>query len=412
MNVKIVKIKRLLQGLVAVTLMLCGVAAADVITDWNVTILATTQAESPQSEWRTLAITHGAMFDAVNAITRTHSAYLVQPKAVEGSAMEAAAAAAAHGVLTALYPVQKGALDGALKASLAKLPDGAGKDGGVAVDREVAEKYVAARANDGANRQVAYTPGSARGQWRPAPPAMAAFATAFWADVTPFVLKSASEVAAPGPLPLDSAQYAKELDEVRKVGARNSTTRTADQTSAAIFSLIKGGPLWSSAARAAAAAKGTSVPENARIFALMSMATSDAVVAGWAIKKQFPLWRPITAIREATVNPDPTWEPLLITPPHPDYVSGHCITSGATARMLTLLFGGDGVKFSATFGGPAGLARSWSGFAQAEQEIADARVWAGIHTRTADDHGGIVGHQIADIVLARVMRPVAVSVAN
>jgi hypothetical protein len=214
-------------------------------------------------------------------------------------------------------------------------------------------------------------------------------------------------VAAPGPLPLDSAQYAKEIDEVRRIGARDSKERTADQTAAAIFSLIKPSELWSSAARAAAAAQGTSTIENARIFALMSMAQMDATIAGWAIKKQYPLWRPITAIREAAVNPDPNWEPLLITPSHPDYVSGHCINSGAAARALTLLFGNDGVKFSATFGGGFGLTRSFTGFAAAEKEIGDARVWAGIHTRTADYHGGMVGHEIAELTVQRVMRPLS-----
>jgi hypothetical protein len=412
MKTRLINTKCLLQPLVVASFILCSAASADVITDWNTTTLITTLAEPPQSEWRVMSMTHGAMFDAVNAITRTHAAYLIQPKAAQGSSIEAAAASAAHGVLIALYPAQKAQLDDALKASLAKLPDGGGKDGGVAVGREVAEKYVVARTNDGAHRQVAYNPGNARGQWRPTPPAMAPFSSVFWADVTPFVLKSATEVVAPGPLPLDSAQYTKDIDEVRKMGARNSTIRTADQTSAAIFSLIKGAPLWSNAARAAAVAKGTTVPENARIFALLSMATTDAVVTGWSIKRQFPLWRPITAIREATANADPNWEPLLVTPNHPDYLSGHCITSGASARMLALLFGGDGAKFSATFGGPFGVTRSWSGFAQAEQEIVDARVWAGIHTRTADEHSGTAGHQIAEIVFARAMRPIAVSAAN
>jgi len=144
----------------------------------------------------------------------------------------------------------------------------------------------------------------------------------------------------------------------------------------------------------------------------MSLATMDATIAGWAIKKQHPLWRPITAIREARANADPNWEPLLVTPPHPDYVSGHCITSGASSRVLAMLFGNDGVRFSATYGGGFGLTRSYSGFTHAEKEIEDARVWAGIHTRSADVDGGIVGHKIAELVVQRAMTPLAVKSAS
>ena len=387
-------------------------ARADVVTDWNQTALDASAADSVQATWRVLAITHGAIFDALNSITRTHKPFLLQAQAAPGASQNAAAAAAAHGVLTALYPAQKTKLDTVMKNSLTSVPDSAARDDGIALGRQVAEKYIAARANDGADRKLDFTPGTSPGQWQPTPPANSPFVSVFWSQVTPFVLSSPLEVPAPGPLAIDSTQYAKEVDEVRRLGTRDSKERSADQTSAAIFSLIKGAELWSAAARASAAAKGTSTIENARIFALMSMATMDATIAGWAIKKQHPLWRPITAIREARANADPNWEPLLLTPSHPDYVSGHCITAGASSRMLALLFGNDGVKFSATYGGVFGLTRSYSGFAQAEKEIEDARVWAGIHTRSADVDGGIVGHKIAEQVLQRAITPLAVKSAS
>jgi hypothetical protein len=392
--------------LIATTLALLMTSAyADVVTDWNQTALDASATDTPQTSWRVLAMTHGAIFDALNAITRTYKPYLIQPPAAAGTSQDAAGAAAAHTVLSALYPAQKTKLDAALKTTLASVADGAAKDDGVALGRQVAEKYVATRAADGADRKIDYTPGTSPGQWRPTPPANAAFGSVVWSQVTPFVLSAPLEVPAPGPLAIDSAQYAKEIDEVRRMGARDSKLRSADQTAAAIFSLIKGTDLWSAAARAAAAEKGTRPIDNARIFALMSMATLDATIEGWAIKKQHPLWRPITAIREATRNADPKWEPLLITPSHPDYVSGHCITAGSAARSLALLFGGDGARFSATYGGGFGLTRSFSGFAQAEKEIEDARVWAGIHTRSADVDGGIVGHKVAELVVQRVMTP-------
>jgi hypothetical protein len=380
-------------------------ARADVVTDWNVTALAVSEANTPQETNRALAITHAAMFDAINSITRSHVPYLIQPTVPANASQETAAAAAAYGVLVWLYPNQKAMLDSAQKTLLAKVNDGRAKDDGVALGQQVAAKYIAVRSTDGADRKVDYVPVSGVGKWRPTPQAYQAFVSAVWADVTPFVLKSPTELSAPGPLPLDSQQYAKEIDEVRRLGARDSKERTADQTAAAIFSLSKSSVVWNAAARATVAAHDASLVENARIFALMNMAMMDSTIAGWAIKKQYPLWRPITAIREAASNPDPNWEPLLITPSHPDYLSGHCISSGSAARMLTMLFGNDGVRFSATFGGQFGLTRSYPGFAALEKEIENARVWAGIHTRTADEHGSLMGHQIAELVAQRAMRP-------
>jgi PAP2 superfamily len=389
-------------------LMSFSAAWADVVTDWNVTALAASDGSAPLPSNRLMATTHAAMFDALNAVTRSHTPYLIQPPAQPDTSKEAAAATAAHAVLMWLYPNQKTLLDNALKTSLDKVSDNAAKEKGMALGKLVAEKYIAVRSTDGVDRKVSYTPLSGPGKWRPASPANPTFAFLVWSEVTPFVLKSPTELNAPGPLPLDSAQYAKEIDEVRRMGSRDSKERSGDQTAAAIFSLIRGSEIWNAAARAAASAQGTSVMENARIFAIMNMAMVDASITGWAIKKQHPLWRPVAAIREATTNADVNWEPLLLTPAHPDYVSGHCITSGAAAHALALLFGNDGVKFSATFGGNNGLTRSFSGFAAAEKEIEDARVWAGIHTRTADVHGGILGHKIADLVVQRAMTPISV----
>src|SRR5262245_25467057 len=257
-------------------------ARADVITDWNVTALSMTQSGPPQVEMRTLALTHVAMFDAVNAVARTHHAYMSPaPTGPAGASAEAAAAAAAHGVLMSLYPQQKPALDTALQASMAKLPDGGAKTDGSTLGRQVAEQCIAMRNSDGWNARVAYTPATAVGSWQPAPPSMGPFVSVFWAEVKPFFLKSSTELTAPGPLALDSAQYAKDLDEVRRLGRRDSTERTADQTAAALFTLTNGGQMWNAAARAAAAAKGTTMPENARIFAVINMAALDAVITGW-----------------------------------------------------------------------------------------------------------------------------------
>jgi hypothetical protein len=142
----------------------------------------------------------------------------------------------------------------------------------------------------------------------------------------------------------------------------------------------------------------------------MNVAAADATITGWAIKRQHLLWRPVAAIRQSAKDADPIWESLLNTPPHPDYVSGHCINSGAQAQVLRTAFSGEGVPFTAIYGSAgSGMTRSFSGFTQAEKEIGNARVWAGIHTRTADEHGETVGHKVAELVMQRAMQPLGKS---
>jgi hypothetical protein len=221
------------------------------------------------------------------------------------------------------------------------------------------------------------------------------------------VLTVLTELSVKGPPALESAQFAADIDEVRRLGGRNSTERTADQTAAAIFWEINTPVPWNAAARAAAAAKGTSLIENARIFALMNIAGADALIASWAIKQQYGFWRPVTAIRAAAANPNPHWEPLLKTPAHPEYVSAHCAYAGAAARVLRRLFGDDGVKIGVTSRRSREITRSYSGFPQIVKEVEDARIWGGIHFRTSDEHGTALGHQIADLAVQRYMLPVA-----
>lgn len=380
-------------------------AHADVVTEWNATVMEASAQTNSLVQSRALAITHAAVFDAVNAIGGKYKVYVAEVKTPAGASQEAAAAAAAHAVLSWLLPAQKGVLDGALTKSLATVPEGTPKDEGVMVGKQVAEQYIARRSDDGSAGKLDYTPKSGAGQWQPTPHAQAPMVMPHWAKVAPFVLTAPTELSVKGPLALESAQFAKDVEEVRRLGARDSKERTADQTAAAIFWVINTPVPWNAAARATAVAKGTSVLKNARIFALMNMAGADAYITSWAIKQQYGFWRPVTAIRAAATNPDPHWEPLLNTPAHPDYVSGHCIYSGAAARALHQLFGDDGAKVSVTFGGPNGVTRTYAGFAQLEKEVEEARIWGGIHFRTADEHGTALGRQIADLAVQRHMLP-------
>jgi hypothetical protein len=189
------------------------------------------------------------------------------------------------------------------------------------------------------------------------------------------------------------------------VGARNSTTRTADQTAAAIFWTVQTAVPWHAAARAASAAKGLSLSENARLFALLSMASADSQIIAFAEKYNRPHWRPITAIRTATdlniaaLKGDIGWEPLLVTPPHPEYPSAHAMFSGAAEAVLRGFFGDDQVDVSVTAPGPFGVTRTYHKFSELTEEVDNARVWGGIHFRSADVDGSEIGRKIGEIIL-------------
>jgi PAP2 superfamily len=386
-------------------------AVADIVTDWNVTLLsASVQASSPVQS-RALAILHAAMHDAVNAVERKYTSHLVNTQAA-GASIDVAAAMAAHGVAVWLFPLQKAVLDEALASSLNRVAEGPDKTIGMTVGSEIAQRYIAARGTDGADGKDAHISSPGPGQWQPTPPADAPMVFPHWAGVTPFVLKSVSEVTVIGPPAPTSPEFARDLNEVRAVGARDSAVRTADQTAAAIFWVVNTPVAWNAAARAVVTQSGLSLHDSARLFALMNMAGADAYIAAWAIKRRINHWRPVTAIRNAgmaqnaELQADPQWEPLLDTPAHPDYPSAHCIYSGAAERVLRVFFPDDSVTVSVAFPAVNGVRRNYRSFSQMAREVEGARVWAGIHFRTADEHGTAQGYQIADLALKNHLLPI------
>jgi PAP2 superfamily len=383
------------------------------VLDWNSTALAVTQAAAapaPQ-QYRTLAIAHAAIFDAVNAIEHRYTPYAVDIKAPAGTPAEVAAAAAGHEVLVRLYPAQQSTLDAALSASLAKVPEGRSKADGIRIGKEVAQKLLVLRSQDGADRKPDYKVEPKVGVWQPTLPGFSPPLLPHWGTVTPFALKGLDQFQAPEPLPLQSAAYIEELNEVKRLGGRNSSARTADQTAAALFSPIAPAVLWNTTARAAATEKRLNLLENARLFALLNISGVDAYIAGYDVKYKYKLWRPVTAIRnaDALTNPaltaDPSWEPLIVTPAHPDYISGHCVSAGAEQRILQNFFGSDAVKINIIFPANVGVTRTFTSFSQICKELEGARVWGGVHTRTADLRGTILGQQVGNDVFANILLP-------
>ena len=379
---------------------------ADAVTDWNV-IALNASAVPPNSilQSRTLAIVHSAIYDAVHAVDRKGGAYAIDVEAPPGASVEAAVIAAAHGSLVRLAPAERSMLDAALNVSLSRIADGKGKTDGAALGQQIAEKLLELSSNDGAAVKVAFTAKPGIGLYQPTPPQSLSAILAQWGSVTPFVLRSRTGLELNGPPAVASAQFARDFEEVKNVGARHSTTRTADQTAAAIFWTVQTAVPWHAAARAASAAKGLSLSENARLFAQLSVATADSQIIAFEEKYKRPHWRPITAIRAATdlniaaLKGDIGWESLLVTPPHPEYPSAHATFSGAAEAVLRGFFGHDEVDVSVTAPGPFGVTRSYHKFSELTEEVDNARVWGGIHFRSADTDGSEIGRKIGAIVL-------------
>jgi hypothetical protein len=395
--------------------------AADVVIDWNNVLLdaVRTGNVNPPMASRAMAMTHAAIFDAVNTIDRTHFPYHVQLNVSPGASREAAAAQAAHDVLVNLFPARQAVIDAALATSLGAIPDGTSKAGGLAIGGQVAAQYITLRAGDGSGTVTPYTPGTLPGQWQPTPPANAAALLPNWPTVTPWCMTSGSQFRHTiGPPALSSAQYAADLNEVKSLGATGSTTRTADQTNIARFWADGAGTStpaghWNRIAQTVGAAEGNTLSENARMFALLNLAEADAAIVSWDNKYQANFWRPITAIRQADLDgnaatqPDPTWTPLIATPPFPTYTSGHSTFSGAAAEILKQYFGADNVSFTTSAEGAAGVPdRSFTSFSQAAAEAADSRLFGGIHYRFDNQHGLQNGIALGQFIYANELQPI------
>jgi hypothetical protein len=387
----------------AVALGAPALARADAVTQWNqyaTNALIGTAAQAPPVAAVHLAMVHGAVYDAVNAIDGGHEGYLISSRvAAPFDSKDAAAATAAYRVLVSIVPAQQAVLEAQYAASLAGIPDGSSKKRGIAVGEAAAAAMIAARTDDGRFGPFRFTIGTTPGAWRPVLPAFVNDPNAWLKDVKPFLVRSASQFRSDGPLRLTSRQYAREFDEVKSVGSATSTTRTADQTYVSRYWAEHPVGTWSRIFRTLSADRGLSVVDNARLFALLYLTAADAAITVWDSKAHWSFWRPITAIREADTddNPatqaDPAWAPLIPTPPYPEEPSGHTGVSGSFVATLQQFFGTDELAWSDTNNG--GLTRSYTHASDAIDEIIDLRVWSGIHFRTADEHGARIARQVA-----------------
>jgi hypothetical protein len=396
--------------------------AGNAVLEWNLQALdATRLARNPPPHSALyLATFHIAIFDAVNGITRTNQGWLINDPAPAGADMDAAIAGAAFTVLNNLWTwTNPRTLQIAYDKALAAMPDGQAKTDGLAWGKKVAEAVLAKRADSGYNKPIPGKYSSTEpGKWRETPAAFRPPTLPFWGKVTPFVLTTQSQFRAPPPYTIGSKEYADEIAYVNKVGARDGADRTEYETLTTPFWSDDLGTAtppghWNIIAETAAKSRNLSVPETARLFALLNMAEADAAISVWETKYFYSTWRPETAIREmdAKINPNaapnPDFIPNLVSPSFPAYISGHSAFSAAAARTMALFFGTDDIAFSVGSDGLPGVVHSFAKLSDAQREAGMSRVFGGIHTMSDNLEGQKAGTSVADWVYTHALLPVA-----
>jgi hypothetical protein len=392
-------------------------STADVVSDWSdkaMTLTAQKPQLPPLAE-RVMALVHVAMFDAVNSIEGKYRPALVTLPKVVRADPAAAAAAAASTVLTALFPDQAEATKSALAASLASTADAPGKAEGQALGEAVGREVLRLRADDGADAPDDYRPVTPPGVYV----ATAVPVSRGWPKVRPFCLQSGSQLRPASPPALTSEQWAADYNEIRMMGAKTGSKRSAWQTETARFWIATGPRAYYPIVLKIAEAKQLALPEKARLLALEAMARFDSLVAVFDAKYHYNFWRPVTAIRNGDIddNPaterDPVWEPIDATPMHPEYPCAHCIVSATTASVIeTVLGSADIPEVSSTSMTAPGVTHSWKNVWAFSDEVSEARIWAGFHYRFSTRAGQQMGKEIGALVARTMLQPVETTTAT
>jgi len=385
---------------------------ADVVTDWNQTALEVLKAgNTVGNPWsRAMAMVHVAMSDAINSVQGRYTRYVAAAPAAPNAGPEAAAVAAARQILLQIVPAQRTKIDEAYAESLSRIPDGPAKSDGITLGEQVGALVQADRASDATNVPDTYRPITTPGVWVPTQSPL----FPQYAQAKPWGTKTASEFR-PGPPPaLTSAVYARDYNETKDFGGSKSTKRTQAQTDAVRFwTQSNFGPSWSDAARQLSAAKRLGLADNARLFALLTMAIADTFILDWDAKFHYNFWRPVTAIRNGDMDGndaterDASWTPLNATPMHPEYPSQAAIQAGAAAGILESVFGsGPVAAFIATDTVDPRLQRQYANIEQMSEEQRMVRVWGGIHFRNTLEVSEQMGRKVATSLLTNYVTPI------
>jgi hypothetical protein len=376
-----------------------------------------------------MAMTQGAVYDAINAIEPRRRPYLLTTRFDPTASQEAAAATAASRVLSSVvstvpttipFPNRASLLETLATqyaASLAAIPDGASKTEGVAAGNAAADAMIAARQGDGRFGPSQWVPNSDPGHWQPQlnPDGSPMLDPTPWVGgVRPFVMQTSSQFRTDGPQALSSEAWAEDFNEVKELGSLNSTARTPEQTHNALFWQSAGGPtlLWNDVARDLAEdpARAVDVGDSALLFGMLNLGGADAAINCWNDKYFWDFWRPGQAIHEADTDGNPATEPdgswtALLTAPYPEHPSGHLCLDGAHLEVLQSFFGSDKIPFGVTSSRFGGETRSFDRFSHALKEIIDARIWAGLHYRTADVQAHVLGRKVVHYMSTHYFQP-------
>jgi hypothetical protein len=419
------RLQHCLSTLVAI-LSMSSASVADVVTDWNDATLETIRQKplNPLVATRTLAMVHTAIHDAANGVDPHYERYYVQGSAHPHSSAKAAAAQAAYDVLSTLYPDRVDYFSDVLGKSLSDVPRGPARFRGRLWGHRVGTAILALREDDNWDLVVPYIPSGELGRWQPTPPAYAPALLPNWPLVTPWTMTSGSQFRiAPAPA-LSSEAFAEAFNEVKELGRAGSPARSKDQTQIAYFwedgsgSVLPPGH-WQVYAQQVSQAQGYDLWENARLFALLSLAQADSLISAWDSKYHHDVVRPVSNIQlEADLdnNPDtqadPNWLPEITTPPFPSYASGHSTVSSASARILELFVESDAYHFCGGSPDPQrwpdilpGVVRCWGSFRAAAEEAGQSRIYAGIHWQFDNLPALDAGRDVASQTYADFLRP-------
>jgi hypothetical protein len=413
------RIRRLALAAAALMLMPAVPAQAgnggDAVLDWNEIMVTTVRPQNPFAQARVAAVTQVAVFEAVNAITGDYESYLEPIAAPDGASAEAAAVIAAHDVLVNYVPTAAETLSSARAASLAQIPDGQSRDDGIAVGQAAAAELIALRSADGSAPPQFHQPASTEpGEWQPTATCPAAGGAFFhWQNLAPFGVQSNDQFRSAPPPALTSSQYAKDFEEVARVGGVDSAARPQDRSDVArLYASLLAVGAWNGAAQQLAAADPRSLSEHARVLAVLNMSISDGLATSMETKYHYTFWRPETAIRAADADGndrtagDTGFAPYIATPCFPSYPSAHASAGYAARVVLERVWGSGGHSIDLSHPAVSGVVAHYSSLKQITDDIDDARVFGGIHFRFDQDAGAIQGRRVGQYVFANVLAPI------
>lgn len=403
---------------ISVVFLMLAVSRAELTVVWNdLSLRAVRYANvAPPVAVQRMAVAHLAIYDAAVGVDRRYLPFAINDAAPPNCSLEASVSTAAYQTLRTLFPKSSEMLDSHHRAILAAIPDSSVKSNGIAWGRRVAAQYLKLRQFNARGQAVAWLTNSEPGQWQRTLPNYDKPLLPHWGQAPTLVIPDADKFLPGPPRSLGSAEWAREFELVKQIGATNSVRRTAEQREIALFwadgSNTETPPgHWNRIAQQLIEKRNYDIVESARLLAALNAAMADAAIVCWNAKFAYNFWRPITAIRGAHTDGneqttgDSSWLPLIQSPPFPEHTSGHSTFSGAAAEILARVSGSDEFHFYTTSDSLPGVARRFRRFSDAAAEAGMSRIYGGIHFPHANEEGLVCGRKVAEYVLNHRFQP-------